>query len=135
MEELIAEVMENLRSENLDSPWVSPGEVATFMFAEGRHSEAVRDWWPDNTLQIAVNSTTGYGGLVWSATQGRSGGGLFDAAGLLCGVLNRCSGTDNDTVPPPWSCSNFATPSTIYRFLDANSLGWLDGVTPKTAAK
>ena len=72
MEELIAEVMENLRSENLDSPWVSPGEVATFMFAEGRHSEAVRDWWPDNTLQIAVNSTTGYGGLVWSATQERA---------------------------------------------------------------
>lgn len=70
--ELIVEVMENLRSESRDSQWVIPGEVATFMFAEGRHSGGVRDWWPDNTLQVSVNSTTGYGGLVWFATQERA---------------------------------------------------------------
>ncbi|MFE4826697.1 Imm1 family immunity protein [Streptomyces sp. NPDC056672] len=68
---IVAEVMENLRSERRDQPWISPGEVASFMFADGRHSESVRDWWPDNTLQIAVNSETGYGGLVWFATQER----------------------------------------------------------------
>ncbi|MFC1400943.1 MULTISPECIES: Imm1 family immunity protein [Streptacidiphilus] len=68
---LITEVMENLRFERRDQQWVSPGEVATFMFAARRHSELVRDWWPDNALQIAVNSETGYGGLVWYATQER----------------------------------------------------------------
>src|SRR5690242_16307144 len=47
---LITEVMENLRSERRDVPWVSPGEIASFMFADRRHSESVRDWWPDNTI-------------------------------------------------------------------------------------
>lgn len=68
---LITEVMENLRFECREQQWVSPGEVATFMFADQRHSDSVRDWWPDNVLQVAVNSETGYGGLVWYATQGR----------------------------------------------------------------
>jgi len=68
---LITEVMENLRFERRDQAWISPGEVASFMFADGRHSESVRDWWPDNTLQVAVNTETGYGGLVWFATQER----------------------------------------------------------------
>ncbi|MEU5310729.1 Imm1 family immunity protein [Streptomyces sp. NPDC021562] len=71
MEPLIAEVTGNLRSERSDLPWLAPGEIALFMFAEGCHSESVRDWWPDNTLQVAVNSETGYGGLVWFATQER----------------------------------------------------------------
>ncbi len=69
--EIVAEVMENLRSERRDQARISPGEVASLMFADGRHSESVRDWWPDNTLQVAVNSETGYGGLVWFATQER----------------------------------------------------------------
>ncbi|MEV1007138.1 Imm1 family immunity protein [Streptomyces sp. NPDC049881] len=69
---LVAEVMENLQSERRDQSWISPGEVASFMFAPGRHSESVRDWWPDNTLQVAVNATSGYGGLVWFATQERA---------------------------------------------------------------
>jgi hypothetical protein len=68
---LISEVMQNLRFERRDQQWVSPGEIASFMFADGRHSESVRDWWPDNTLQVALNSETGYGGLVWFATQER----------------------------------------------------------------
>ncbi|MYV51198.1 hypothetical protein GT042_01440 [Streptomyces sp. SID3212] len=67
--EMFSEVMEKLRSERLDQPWISPGEVASLMFADGRHSERARDWWPDNTLQAAVNLETGYGGLVWFATQ------------------------------------------------------------------
>jgi hypothetical protein len=68
---LIAEVMENLQFEQNDLPWIGSGEIASFMFADRRHSESVRDWWPDNTLQIAVNRQTGYGGLVWFATQER----------------------------------------------------------------
>ncbi|MFJ1595699.1 Imm1 family immunity protein [Streptomyces sp. NPDC088261] len=70
--EIVSEVMEKLRSERLDQPWISPGEVASLMFADGRHSELARDWWPDNTLQAAVNLETGYGGLVWFATQERA---------------------------------------------------------------
>lgn len=69
---LIEEVEHNLRSERAESQWVSPGEVATFMFAEGRHSASARGWWPDNALQVSVNSTTGYGGLIWYASQGRN---------------------------------------------------------------
>lgn len=42
------------------------------MFADRRHSESVDDWWPDNTLQVAVNLESGYGGLVWFATQERA---------------------------------------------------------------
>jgi hypothetical protein len=69
--ELIREVMQNLRSERCDTPWIDAGETAWFMFADRRHSESTRDWWPDNTLLVAVNSVTGYGGLVWSANQDR----------------------------------------------------------------
>jgi hypothetical protein len=70
-ESIITEVMGNLRFERRDQSWVSPGESASLMFANGRHSENVRDWWPDNILQVSVNSETGYGGLVWFATQER----------------------------------------------------------------
>ncbi|MER7668139.1 Imm1 family immunity protein [Kitasatospora sp. NPDC096128] len=62
--ELIADVMENLRFERADAPWVSAGECAEFSFANQRRTEA-SDWWPDNHLQISVNSATGFGGLVW----------------------------------------------------------------------
>ncbi|MEF9886086.1 MULTISPECIES: Imm1 family immunity protein [unclassified Streptomyces] len=68
---LITEVLENLQHEDRSGPWISAGETASFMFAERRHSETVRDWWPDNCLQVAVNSESGYGGLVWSANQDR----------------------------------------------------------------
>ncbi|WP_335976740.1 Imm1 family immunity protein [Streptomyces sp. CA2R106] len=71
MGSLVMEVTEGLRSERLDTPWISAGENAFFMFADRRHSENVRDWWPDNTLQISTNPTTGYGGLIWFATQDR----------------------------------------------------------------
>ncbi|MFD8767103.1 Imm1 family immunity protein [Streptomyces mirabilis] len=69
---LVDEVMENMRSERRDQPWISPGEIATLMFADRRHSESVDDWWPDNTLQVAVNLESGYGGLVWFVTQERA---------------------------------------------------------------
>lgn len=71
MASLIDEVEHRLRSERLDSPWVSPGEVATFMFAGSRHSRSERGWWPDNALQVSVNSNTGFGGLIWYASQSR----------------------------------------------------------------
>lgn len=64
--DLISEVMENLRFERTDSPWVDPGEIAEFMFATQRRTDS-SDWWPDNHLQISVNSATGFGGLVWFA--------------------------------------------------------------------
>ncbi|MFD0372867.1 Imm1 family immunity protein [Streptomyces sp. NPDC127114] len=72
MASLISEVMDNLQYERSDSPWVDPGEVATLMFADRKHSEDVHDWWPDNYLQVSVNTQSGYGGLVWFATQDRA---------------------------------------------------------------
>lgn len=71
-EELITEITQGLRFEVAGGQWVSPGEVAYLMFADRRHSRKTRDWWPDNTLQVSVNSQTGYGGLVWYATQARA---------------------------------------------------------------
>jgi hypothetical protein len=59
---LIAEAVENLPFERADSPWVDPGEDAWFMWADRRLEEGER---PDNHLRVAVNSSTGYGALVW----------------------------------------------------------------------
>ncbi|MFE7927531.1 Imm1 family immunity protein [Streptomyces sp. NPDC057456] len=59
---LITEVIENLSFEQVDSPWVDPGEDAWFMWADRRLTERER---PDNHLRVAVNSSTGYGALVW----------------------------------------------------------------------
>ncbi|MBB4963486.1 Imm1 family immunity protein [Saccharothrix violaceirubra] len=67
MSALITEVVENLKSERVDMPWIDPGEQACFMFADGRHFADNRDWWPDNYLYVAVNRSTGYGGLTWMA--------------------------------------------------------------------
>ncbi|MFG3511286.1 Imm1 family immunity protein [Streptomyces bobili] len=60
--ELIAEAVENLSFEQVDSPWVDPGEDAWFMWAERRLKGRER---PDNHLRVAVNSSTGYGALLW----------------------------------------------------------------------
>ncbi|MEU6380315.1 Imm1 family immunity protein [Streptomyces sp. NPDC046909] len=65
MSVLIAEVMENLGSEESDGQWVSPGEQACFMFADGRHASDVNTWWPDNYLYVSMNRSTGYGGFTW----------------------------------------------------------------------
>ncbi|MEV0513813.1 Imm1 family immunity protein [Nonomuraea sp. NPDC050405] len=42
------------------------------MFADGRHAPGTSTWWPDNFLQIAVNATTGYGGLIWFVSAERA---------------------------------------------------------------
>jgi hypothetical protein len=68
---LIGEVMENLQPERRDQPWIDAGETASFSFADRRHSASTRDWWPDNYLEISVNTETGYGGLAWFVTQDR----------------------------------------------------------------
>ncbi|MFI8235580.1 Imm1 family immunity protein [Streptomyces sp. NPDC085900] len=63
--DLIEEVMHNLSFEKADGPWVDPGEDAWFMWADKRLGESE---WPDNHLQVAVNTSTGYGGLIWFVT-------------------------------------------------------------------
>ncbi|WP_231873129.1 MULTISPECIES: Imm1 family immunity protein [Kitasatospora] len=72
MSELITEVIENLKPEDAGSPWISPGEQACFMFADGRHTADTRTWWPDNYLYVSVNSSTGYGGLTWFVGEERA---------------------------------------------------------------
>jgi hypothetical protein len=72
-EVLIDEVMENLKPEE-PGPWISAGEDACFMFAEGRHNSNTFDWWPDNYLRVAVNCRSGYGGLIWYVTGDRARG-------------------------------------------------------------
>ncbi|MGW3098300.1 Imm1 family immunity protein [Streptomyces sp. NPDC001102] len=62
---LIEEVMQNLSFERIGGPWVDPGEDAWFMWADKRLGESER---PDNHLQVAVNSSTGYGALIWFVT-------------------------------------------------------------------
>ena len=62
MSELITRVT---REQQVSLPGVGAGENAVFMFASGRHTTQTRDWWPDNFLHVGVNSSTGYGGLVW----------------------------------------------------------------------
>lgn len=56
-----------------------------------------------------------------AASDGRSGGGLFNAKGLLCGVLNRCSGFDDGYAG--WSL--YASPQTIFTFLHKHDMCWL----------
>ncbi|MEV0677787.1 Imm1 family immunity protein [Actinosynnema sp. NPDC050436] len=65
MSALIAEVMDNLKSEEVGGPGISPGEQACFMFADGRHTVNSCDRWPGNYLYVAVNRSTGFGGLTW----------------------------------------------------------------------
>ncbi|MGW1668812.1 Imm1 family immunity protein [Streptomyces sp. NPDC002324] len=72
MVELIAEVTGNLSSERGGADGISPGESACFMFADSRHTADTFTWWPDNFLQISVNSVTGYGGLIWYVGEERA---------------------------------------------------------------
>ncbi|WP_285489351.1 Imm1 family immunity protein [Amycolatopsis taiwanensis] len=72
MEWLINEVVEHSVPEWTGGPGISPGEIANFSFAEGRHSIGTYDWWPDNYLRVAVNPETGYGALIWYVTGDRN---------------------------------------------------------------
>jgi hypothetical protein len=74
---LINEVMQNLNAES-HAPYYDPGEDAKLMFSSKRHTGEATDW-PNNFLQIAVNTATGYGGLIWFVTEGYpEKGGIFD---------------------------------------------------------
>lgn len=56
-----------------------------------------------------------------AASNGRSGGGLFDRKGRLCGVLSRCSGFDDGFA----GFSDYGNPQTIRSFLDRHNLSHL----------
>ncbi|MER8100437.1 Imm1 family immunity protein [Kitasatospora sp. NPDC094016] len=62
MESLIDEVINSLELETFDPYW-TPGDDACFMFSDRRHSNDTS--MPNNFLRIAVNSKTGFGGLIW----------------------------------------------------------------------
>lgn len=53
-------------------PGVGAGDNVVFMFAERRHTATTRGWWPDNVLHVSVNSSSGYGGLVWYVSPQRA---------------------------------------------------------------
>ncbi|WP_262056267.1 Imm1 family immunity protein [Streptomyces sp. STR69] len=70
---LVAEVMENLRFEDSSSKWVSPGEDAWFCFSDHRFESVTVQNNPNTYLRVAVNRPTGYGALMWFATDRRTG--------------------------------------------------------------
>ncbi len=65
-----------------------------------------------------------YHGIVCTraASKGRSGGGLFDARGTLCGVLSRCSGESTNWTDPKTANSVYANSATIHTFLERHNL-------------
>ncbi|MEU4681093.1 Imm1 family immunity protein [Micromonospora sp. NPDC023737] len=73
-------------------PGVGAGDNVVFTFAERRHTARTRDWWPDNYLHVSVNSSTGYGGLVWYVSPQR-------AARDRDEVSQWCWVSDNPTPP------------------------------------
>lgn len=76
MSALITEVIENLEAET-DTPYWSPGDDACFMFSDRRHVDGPD--MPDNFLRIAVNTSTGFGGLIWLVGENHPArGGIFD---------------------------------------------------------
>lgn len=74
---LIDEATNGLQAESQD-PYYHPGEDAKFMFSDVRHRCDQTDW-PNNCLQIAVNTSTGYGALIWHVMEGfAEKGGIYD---------------------------------------------------------
>ncbi|GHD63820.1 hypothetical protein GCM10010317_061190 [Streptomyces mirabilis] len=69
MSELIMRVT---RKQRVSLPGIGTGDGVVLMFAAGRHTAQTRDWWPDNFLHVGVNSSTGYGGLVWYVSPKRA---------------------------------------------------------------
>lgn len=61
-----------LREQHVSIPGVGIGDPVSFSFAEYRRTAETRGLWPDNYLRIGVNSTTGYGGLVWYVSPKRA---------------------------------------------------------------
>jgi hypothetical protein len=75
---LVDIVMKDLASES-SVPFYDPGEDAKFMLSDKRHMGVGVDW-PNNFLQIAVNVSTGYGGLIWFVTEDYpEKGGIYES--------------------------------------------------------
>jgi Immunity protein Imm1 len=73
---LIDEAIENLEAER-NSPYYSPGDDARFMFSDRRHTGDADV--PNNFLHVAVNSSTGFGALIWFVSDDHPiRGGIFD---------------------------------------------------------
>ncbi|GLF95179.1 Imm1 family immunity protein [Streptomyces yaizuensis] len=64
MSAVIDEIMTNLRYETFNNPWTDPGETVCLMFDKAPFTGKPAPW-PDNTLCVSVNASTGYGGLTW----------------------------------------------------------------------
>lgn len=76
MSELISDVMESLPSESRE-PIYHPGGDAWFMFSDKRHDNDTS--MPENYLRIAINASTGYGGLIWCVAESDPRkGGIYD---------------------------------------------------------
>ncbi|MER7757358.1 Imm1 family immunity protein [Kitasatospora sp. NPDC097643] len=69
MAELISKF---IREQQVSIPGIGAGDNIVFMFADGRHTAQTSDWWPDNALHVGVNSSTGFGGLVWYVSPKRA---------------------------------------------------------------
>lgn len=69
MAELVAMVVQ---SQRISIPGVGVGDPVAFSFAEQRRTAETRGSWPDNYLLVGVNSSTGYGGLVWYVSPKRA---------------------------------------------------------------
>jgi hypothetical protein len=85
MSALVADVMANLKSEGHimvnGRPYPSNGGVAYFSFADHRLSyDGAPDTYPDNSLAVSVNRSTGHGAFVWFATPRFKRGGIYDSA-------------------------------------------------------
>ncbi|WP_144126982.1 Imm1 family immunity protein [Catellatospora sichuanensis] len=69
MQALISEVMHNLRPEGVIDiggvGYPTAGETAHFAFSDRRLLDDAD--WPASDLCVAVNTVTGYGGLIWQA--------------------------------------------------------------------
>jgi len=66
---LVRQVLEGLRSEGTSIAGFDPGDDAWFCFADRRFEAVgvVQD--PDTYLRVAANRSTGYGALMWLASE------------------------------------------------------------------
>lgn len=75
--ELIDEVLGNLKSERLDLGYLDPGDDALFMISDRRHTDETEG--PDNFLRVSLNTSSGFGGLMWFVDDKHPiRGGVFD---------------------------------------------------------
>lgn len=59
---IISETFEILAEKGSGGPDWRPGEIAQFSFSEQSYSDSS---WPNNCLAVSVNTSSGYGGLIW----------------------------------------------------------------------